>query len=74
MLYGSLFQFSNFYDQCYCNSNIMVVSRDAVYVIISLASVDMGNVLAASAQIGSFFLAAGAAMGFALFVNLASIL
>ena len=74
MLYGSLFQFSNFYDQCYCNSNIMVVSRDAVYVIISLASVDMGNMLAASAQISGFFLAAGAAMGFALFVNLASIL
>ena len=63
-----LFQFSNFYDRCYCNSNIMVVGRDAAYVIISVVSVDTGDILAA--QIGGFFLAAGAAMVFALFVRL----
>jgi hypothetical protein len=63
-----LFQFSNFYNRCYCDSNIMAVGRDAAYVIISLASEDMGSILAA--QIGGFFLAAGAAMIFALFVRL----
>jgi hypothetical protein len=29
-----LFQFSNFYNRCYCDSNIMAVGRDAAYVII----------------------------------------
>ena len=61
----ALFQFSNFYDRCYCDSNIMRVGRDAAYVIISLSP---GSTLAA--QIGGFFLAAAAAMIFALFVRL----
>ena len=63
-----LFQFSNFYDRCYCDSNIMGPGRQAAYVIISFASVDVGSMRAA--QIGGFFLAAGAAMIFALFVHL----
>ena len=46
----------------------MVVGKDAAYVIISVVSVDTGDILAA--QIGGFFLAAGAAMVFALFVRL----
>jgi len=63
-----LFQFSNFYDRCYCNSNIMAVGRDAAYVIISLASVDIGSMRAA--QIGGFSLAASASTIFAVFVGL----
>jgi hypothetical protein len=63
-----LFHFSNFYDRCYCDSNIMVVGKDAAYVIISLASVDIGSMLAA--QIGGFSLAAVASTMFAVFVGL----
>jgi hypothetical protein len=63
-----LFQFSGFYDRCFCNSNIMAVGRDAAYVIISLESVEMGNMRVA--QIGGFSLAAVASMIFAVFVGL----
>jgi len=63
-----LFQFSNFYDRCYCNSNIMAVGRDAAHVIVSLASVDTGAMHAA--QIGGFSLAAAASTIFAGFVGL----
>jgi len=63
-----LFQFSGFYNRCFCNSNIMAVGRDAAYVIISLASVEMGGVR--TAQIGGFSLAAAASIIFAVFVGL----
>ena len=63
-----LFQFSNFYNRCYCDSNIMGLGRDAAYVIISFAAVEMGSLR--GAQIGGFFFSAGAAMTFALFVGL----
>jgi hypothetical protein len=63
-----LFQFSNFYDRCYCNSNIMAVGRNTAQVIISLASADMSSMRAA--QIGGFSLAAAASMIFAGFVGL----
>ena len=64
----ALFQFSNLYDRCYCDSNIMAVGRDAAQVIISLVSADMGSMRAA--QIGGFSLAASASMVFAGFVGL----
>ena len=63
-----LFQFSNFYDRCYCDSNIMAVGRDAAYVIITLTSVDIDSMIAA--QIGGFSLAAAASTIFAVFVGL----
>ena len=63
-----LFQFSGFYDRCFCNSNIIRVGRHAAYVIISLASVDMGSMRAA--QISGFSLAVVASGIFAAFVGL----
>jgi len=61
------FQFSSFYNRCFCNSNIMGFGKNA-YVIISLASDELGDIRAA--QIGGFFFSAGAAMIFAGLVRL----
>jgi hypothetical protein len=65
----AFFQFSGFFDRCFCNSNIMGPGKH-VYVIISLASGELGRMR--GAQIGGFFLAAGAAIifsGLQLLVN-----
>jgi hypothetical protein len=60
-----LFQFSNFFDRCYCNSSVMGLGRYAYDVI---APVDVGSMR--TAWMGGFFLGAGAAMIFAGFVTL----
>jgi len=61
------FQFSSFYNRCFCNSNMMGFGKNA-YVIISLVSDELGDIRAA--QIGGFFFSAGAAMIFAGLVRL----
>jgi hypothetical protein len=62
-----LFQFSGFYNRCYCNSSVMGLGRHA-YDIIFLVSVEMGPM--STAWIGGFFLAAGTSIIFAGFVTL----
>ena len=60
-----LFQFSSFYDRCYCNSSVMGLGKYAYDVIIP---VDIKSIHAA--WIGGFFLGAGTATIFAGFVTL----
>ena len=61
------FQFSSFYNQCFCNSNMMGFGKGA-YVITSLVSDQLGNIRAA--PIGGLFFAATVAMSFAGLVHL----
>ena len=67
IIVAGLFQFSNFYDRCYCNSSVMGLGKHA-YDIIILVSVDMEPLR--TAWICGFLLAAGAAIIFAGFVTL----
>jgi hypothetical protein len=60
-----LFQFSSFYDRCYCNSSVTGLSKYAYNVI---TPIEVGSMH--TAWIGGFFLAAGAGMIFAGFVTL----
>ena len=67
IIVAGLFQFSNFYDRCYCNSSVMGLGKHA-YDIIILVSVDMEPLR--TAWICGFLLAAGAAIIFVGFVTL----
>lgn len=61
------FQFSSFYNRCFCSSNMMGSGKNA-YAIISLAPDGLGDIRAA--QIGGFFFSAGAAVIFAGLVRI----
>ena len=63
-LLACMFQFSNFYDRCYCNSNVFWM-RNHAYNVISIGSdvsVMMDN------WIGGAFMAAGSAVVYVLFI------
>jgi hypothetical protein len=59
------FQFSNFYDRCYCNSSVFQW-RDAAYNVIAITDADAGEMK--SAWIGGTCLAAATAAIFIGFV------
>jgi hypothetical protein len=62
-----LFQFSNFYDRCYCNSCVLTKGAKAFTVII----LSHGELVAMKgAWIGGAYLAAGCAITYMVFVNL----
>lgn len=60
-----IFQFSNFFDGCWCNSGVIMWGKQA-YSILDYSQVDLRGVKAA--WIGGVMLAAGTATGFILFV------
>ncbi|KAF9522301.1 hypothetical protein CPB83DRAFT_864690 [Crepidotus variabilis] len=62
-----LFQFSNFFDRCYCNSSVLYWGSRA-YNVISFQPEDV--VFMRSAWIGGVFLAAGSTILFFIFINL----
>jgi hypothetical protein len=62
-----LFQFSNFFDRCYCNSSVFGWGEKAFFVI-SLTHEDVAGMK--GAWIGGAFLAAGSVIICVIFVNL----
>jgi hypothetical protein len=67
ILVSCMFQFSNFYDRCYCNSSVLGLGAQAFNVII-LNHEDITGMK--GAWIGGAFLAASSAVIFVGFVNL----
>ena len=63
-----IFQFSNFFDRCWCNSSVLMWGADRAYTILLLENADIRGIKAA--WIGGVALAAGIATGFVVFVNL----
>ena len=62
-----LFQFSNFYDQCYCNSCVISMGSKA-FNLITLNHDDISGIR--NTWIGGAYLAAGCAITYVVFVNL----
>jgi hypothetical protein len=67
ILVACLFQFSNFYSRCFCNSSVIGLGARA-YNAISLNSEDLSGMK--GAWIGGAFLAAGSTTLCLVFVNL----
>jgi hypothetical protein len=63
----SLFQFSNFYNSCYCNSSVLGLGAKAFNVIVRNHDDILGM---KDAWIASIFLAIGGAITCVVFVNL----
>lgn len=67
VILASVFQYSSFYDRCYCNSSVFSRGADAYAVIIETAA---QAAQAKSAWIGALALACGSAAGFLVLLNL----
>jgi len=67
ILVSCMFQFSKFYDRCYCNSSVLGLGARAFDVILLNHNDIVGM---KGAWIGGAFLAAGSAIMFVVFVNL----
>ncbi|KAG6906055.1 hypothetical protein DXG01_016116 [Tephrocybe rancida] len=63
-----LFQFSNFFDRCYCNGSVLGRGNFKAWVVITFVLEELSGMRAA--WIGGVVLAAGSATLFVLFVNL----
>ena len=62
-----MFQLSNFYDRCYCNSNVISLQGRA-YTVIQLVVDDLAGMM--GARIGGVCLAAGVVAIYVGFVGL----
>ncbi|OAX40785.1 hypothetical protein K503DRAFT_575149 [Rhizopogon vinicolor AM-OR11-026] len=67
VILASVFQYSSFYDRCYCNSSVFSREGGAYAVIIQSAA---QAAQAKSAWIGALALACGSAAGFLILLNL----
>ena len=63
-----VFQFSNFYDRCWCNSSVLMWGEDLADFVLQLENADIQGIRAV--WIGGVALAAGISTGFVIFVNL----
>ena len=63
-----MFQFSNFFDRCYCDSSVFMWGTKKAYMVLDLTNDDIHDMI--SAWIGGVFLAAGSALIFVIFVNI----
>ena len=63
-----MFQFSNFFDRCYCDSSVLMWGTKNAYMVLDLTTDDIHDMKGAWA--GGVFLAAGAALIFVIFVNI----
>ncbi len=62
-----LFQFSNFYDNCFCDSSVFGRGRSDSYNVLALRAEDLGDIR--NAWYGGVALSAGAAILFVFFVQ-----
>ena len=67
ILVSCMFQLSNFYDRCYCNSNVISL-QDHAYTVIQLVVDDLAGMM--GARIGGVCLAAGVVAIYVGFVGL----
>ncbi|TFK38818.1 hypothetical protein BDQ12DRAFT_698553 [Crucibulum laeve] len=63
-----LFQFSNFYDQCYCNSSVLSLGSTRAYNVITLLPADI--VFLRLLYIGGLGLSVGVALIYAIFMSI----
>ena len=65
ILLACMFQFTNFYDRCYCNSSVFWL-RNHAYNVISIGNDDLSALK--DTWIGGAFMAAGSAIVYVLFI------
>ena len=63
-----IFQFSNLYRTCYCDSGVLMWGTKKAYMVLEITINDAGGML--SAWLGGIGLAIGSALVFVIFVNI----